>query len=182
MKSKIQQLALAAGVLTVSFAAQAAPVAVNEDFANTVVKATDANVYGHVKDKNNGEHMPYVTIRLKGTTIGTTTDNTGHYFLKNLPEGTFTIEVSYLGYKTQEKTITIKKDDTTELNFQLEADDVALDEVVVSANRSETKRRLAPNLVNVINTKLFDMTQSACLAQGLNFQPGVRTEDNCQNC
>ena len=91
MKSKIQQLALAAGVLTVSFAAQAAPVAVNEDFANTVVKATDANVYGHVKDKSNGEHMPYVTIRLKGTTIGTTTDNTGHYFLKNLPEGTFTI-------------------------------------------------------------------------------------------
>lgn len=64
MKSKIQQLALAAGVLTVSFAAQATPVAVNEDFANTVVKTTDANVYGHVKDKNNGEHMPYVTIRL----------------------------------------------------------------------------------------------------------------------
>ena len=185
MKSKIQQLALAAGVLTVSFAPQATlatQTTGNEDIANAVVKATDANVYGHVKDKKSGEHMPYVTIRLKGTTIGTTTDNTGHYFLKNLPEGTFTIEVSYLGYKTQEKKITVKKDDTEELNFQLETDDVALDEVVVSANRSETKRRLAPNLVNVINTKLFDITQSTCLAQGLNFQPGVRTEDNCQNC
>ena len=47
MKSKIQQLALAAGVLTVSFAPQAAwaaQVTENEDFANTGVKATDANV------------------------------------------------------------------------------------------------------------------------------------------
>lgn len=54
MKSKIQQLALAAGVLTVSFAPQAAlaaQVAGNDDLANAVVKATDANVYGHVKDK-----------------------------------------------------------------------------------------------------------------------------------
>ena len=36
--------------------------------------------------------------------------------------------------------------------------------------------------MNVIGPKLLDVTQSVCLAQGLNFQPGVRTEDNCQNC
>ena len=51
-------------------------------------KRTDANIYGHVIDKKTGEHMPFVTIQLKGTTIATTTDKTGHYFLKNLPEGT----------------------------------------------------------------------------------------------
>ena len=39
-----------------------------------------------------------------------------------------------------------------------------------------------PNLVSVVGSKVFDITQSTCLAQGLNFQPGVRTEDNCQNC
>jgi len=81
-----------------------------------------------------------------------------------------------------EKTVTIRHDATQELNFTLATDDVALDEVVVSANRNETTRRMAPNLVNVIGGKLFDITQSTCLAQGLNFQPGVRTEDNCQNC
>ena len=42
-------------------------------------------------------------IMLKGTTIGTTTDETGHYFLKNLPEGTFTVEVSSIGYKTERR-------------------------------------------------------------------------------
>lgn len=173
MKSKFLQLMLIVWALTVSFAANAA-----EEIKN----GSDANVYGHVIDKKTGEHLPYVVIQVKGTTIATTTDDTGHYFLKNLPNGIFTIEASYVGYKKQELKVAVRKNTTQELNFQLETDDVALDEVVVSANRNETKRRLAPNLVNVIGTKLFDITQSVCLAQGLNFQPGVRTEDNCQNC
>lgn len=198
MKSKNYQLMLLSGALTVSFAAQAAEVnnksfekdnneaiaaSVNkENDAEEIAKNTDANVYGHVIDTKTGEHLPYVIIQVKGTTIGTSTDKTGHFFLKNLPEGTFVIEAKYMGYTVQSQRITIKHDTSKELNFKLEPSDMNLDEVVVSANRSETQRRLAPNLVNVIGGKLFDITQSTCLAQGLNFQPGVRTEDNCQNC
>ena len=195
MKSKNYQLMLLLGALTVSFVAQAAEVnnkiIVNDDNGRVVSsvnnsgdekKNTDANVYGHVKDAKTGEHLPYVIVQVKGTTIGTTTDNTGHFFLKNLPEGALVIEVKYMGYTTQSKSITIKHDTSKELNFSLSPSDMDLEEVVVSANRSETKRRLAPNLVNVIGEKLFDITQSTCLAQGLNFQPGVRTEDDCQNC
>lgn len=185
MNSKNCQLMLIAGALTVSFVAKAAednkPVA-GDVLPVAIEKNTDANVYGHVINKSSGEHLPFVTIQLKGTTIVTTTDHTGHYFLKNLPEGTFTVVVKMVGYKTQEKKVAIKHDATQELNFALASDDVDLDEVVVSANRNETQRRLAPNLVNVIGGKLFDITQSTCLAQGLNFQPCVRTEDNCQNC
>ncbi len=195
MKSKIYQLMLLSGALTVSFVAQAADVnnkiIVNDDNGRVVSsvnnsgdekKKTDANVYGHVKDAKTDEHLPYVIVQVKGTNIGTTTDNSGHFFLKNLPEGTLVIEVKYMGYTTQSKSITIKQDTSKELNFSLSPSDMDLDEVVVSANRNETKRRLAPNLVNVIGEKLFDITQSTCLAQGLNFQPGVRTEDDCQNC
>lgn len=198
MKSKNYQLMLLSGALTVSFAAHAAGVnnksivtddnrvatasASKSTITNEPIKNTDANVYGHVKDAKTGEHLPYVVIQIKGTTIGTTTDKTGHFFLKNLPEGSFVIEAKYMGYTTQSQSITIKQDTSKELNFTLSPSDFSLDEVVVSANRNETKRRLAPNLVSVIGGKLFDITQSTCLAQGLNFQPGVRTEDDCQNC
>lgn len=143
---------------------------------------TDANIYGHVIDKKSGEHLPYITVYVKGTTIGTSTDASGHYFLKNLPVGQLSIEVQSIGYRTVQKEVTVTMNSTHELNFELEEDNVSLDGVVVSANRSETKRRLAPNLVNVLGSKLFEQTQAVCLAQGLNFQPGVRTEDNCQNC
>lgn len=143
---------------------------------------TDANVTGHVVDAATGEHMPYISVIIKGTTIGTTTDATGHYMLTNLPLGKFTIEVSSIGYKTQSREIILEKGKTLELKFELEEDMVALDGVVVSANRSETTRRLAPTLVNVLDVKLFNTTNSCTLADGLNYQPGVRVENNCQNC
>ena len=53
---------------------------------------SDAHLYGHVIDSETGEHLPYVTVTIPGTTIGTATDASGHYFLKNLPTGTITVE------------------------------------------------------------------------------------------
>lgn len=146
------------------------------------MNVSDANVFGHVLDKETGEHLPFITVILKGTTIGTTTDNSGHYFLKNLPEGKFTLEFKYLGYKTVTRDVKLEKGKTQEVNVEMEEDRIALDGVVVSANRSETSRRLAPTLVNVIDSKVFNTTSAVNLAQGLNFQPGVRVETNCQNC
>lgn len=143
---------------------------------------TDANVYGHVIDKGTREHLGFMTIALKGTTIGTATDATGHYFLKNMPEGKFTVLVTAVGYKPVQREVVLKKGKTFEINFEAEEDRVALEEVVVSANRNETSRRMAPTLVKVLDDKLFETTSASCLAEGLNFQPGVRVENNCQNC
>lgn len=146
------------------------------------LKSTDANIVGHVIEKSTREHLPYMTVSLKGTTIGTMTDATGHYFLKNLPEGEFTLSVSAVGYKSQERKVVLKRGKTLEENFELEEDMVALDGVVVTANRNETARRLAPTLVKVVTPKLFEQTNSHTLSQGLAFQPGVRVETDCQNC
>ena len=114
------------------------------------LRKSDANIVGHILDKNTKEHLSYITVALKGTTIGTVTDATGHYFLKNLPEGNFVLEVSSVGYKTVRRNVTLKKGRTLEEDFEIEEDAVALDGVVVSANRNETTRRLAPTLVNVV--------------------------------
>lgn len=175
------------GALTIPFTVHAAENKdekhlANSSEADSIAPNTDANIFGHVKDARTGEHVPFVVIKVKGTTIVTTTDNTGHFYLKNLPEGTFGIEARYLGYSSQTINVTIKKDKSREVNFTLNPNDTDIDEVVVSANRNETKRSMAPNLVSVIGSKVFDITQSTCLAKGLNFQPGVRTEDDCQNC
>ena len=108
------------------------------------LRKSDANIIGHILDKKTNEHLPYITVALKGTTIGTVTDATRQYFLKNLPEGNFVLEISSVGYKTISRNVTLKKGKTLEENFEIEEDAIALDGVVVSANRSETTRRLAP--------------------------------------
>ena len=143
---------------------------------------SDANLVGHVVDKKTGEHLAFITLYLHGTTIGTTTDDTGHYYLKNLPEGDYTLVMKSIGYKTIEKQVKLKRGQTLEINFEAEEDAVSLDGVVVSANRNETTRRLAPSLVNVLDSKMFETAHATSLADGLNFQPGVRVENNCQNC
>lgn len=143
---------------------------------------TDANLNGHVIHKKTGEHLPFFTVSLKGTTIGTATDETGHYFLKNLPVGTYAVRVHGIGFQSAEKDITLEKGKTYELNFEVEEDMIQLETVVISANRNETSRMEAPIVVNVMSPQLFENTNSVCLAQGLNFQPGLRVENNCQNC
>ena len=143
---------------------------------------TDAHIHGHVVDRNTGEHLPYIVVMLKGTTIGVSTDHTGHYMLRNIPEGTFTVEVSAIGYKTRTQEVNIRKGRAYEVNFMLEEDHVQIDGVIVSATRSETTRRMSPTLVNVVGMDVYNRTNSTTVAQGLSFQPGVRVENNCQNC
>ena len=133
-------------------------------------------------DRSRHEHIPYATIAVTGTAFGTTTDASGHYFLKNLPEGALTLEVRALGYASQTQQVTLRRGQTAELNFEVVQSGISMDEVVVSASRSARLRREAPALVSVLDAGLFEKTNASCLAQGLSFQPGVRVEDDCQNC
>ena len=109
-----------------------------------VTSPTDANIFGHVVDKATGEHLPGITIILKGTTIGSVTDDSGHYMLKNLPEGEFTIEVSFVGFKTVTKKVTTGKGKTQELNFELEEDLISLEGVVASFSHTLLYRCASP--------------------------------------
>ena len=145
-------------------------------------KGTDANIYGHIVSPESHEHIPFVTISVKGTTIGTTADATGHYYLKNLPEGKCTVVAEAIGYRTVEQTIEVKRNSTVEVNFVMEEQTLAVDEVVVSATRNETNKKSSAVIVNVASSKLFDNTASTNLAETMKFQSGLRIENNCGNC
>lgn len=143
----------------------------------------ETHVFGHVTDSKTGEMLPYINVTVVGTTIGTTTDSTGHYILNDVPEDVeITIEVSAMGYTTAAKTVRLNAGEPKEIDFQITEQQVTLDAVVVSANRNVTTRREAPSLVSVLDSRLFDVTTSPTVAEGLSFQSGVRVENNCQNC
>lgn len=141
---------------------------------------TDANIVGHVTSA--GVHLPYVTILLKGTSIGTTTDETGHYQLVNLPLGKHIVESRIIGYTTQEQEVFLQENQTNEVNFNLREDAVGLEEVVVTGDRNAKQRKESVVLVTTLSPKLFISTHSVMLSEGLCFSPGLRTENDCQNC
>lgn len=150
--------------------------------AASAQQATDANIVGDVKEAQSGKHIPFINVTVNNTVLGTTTDATGHYFLKNLPAGKHTIRVSGLGYRSVEQEVLIEVGKTLEVNFVTEESALSLNELVVSANRNETNRKDASVVVGIVNPKLFAATNSVSLADGLNFQPGLRVENNCNNC
>lgn len=97
---------------------------------------TDAMLLGEVKSIKTKEHLAYATITVKGTNIGTTADNTGHFKLVNLPLGKNIIVANLLGYKPQEKEVFMKKDEAITLFFELEEDVFSLSEVSVLSKQS----------------------------------------------
>lgn len=143
---------------------------------------SDTNITGHVVDATTGEHLSFYNISISGTTIGTMTDASGHYSLLNLKPGKYTIVASSIGYKTEQQTVSVQNGKTYEVNFNVQPDAFMLDQVVVTGSKSEQKRRNSPVLVSVLNYKLFNLVNACSLADGLNFQPGVRVENDCQNC
>lgn len=144
--------------------------------------SSDANIYGHIINASNNEHLPFASIAVKGTTIGCSSDATGHYYLKNLPVGRHTIVVTLLGFETIEQPIEAVAGKNIEMNFTLEEQAMSLDEVVVSATRNETNRRRTATVVNVASQKLFESTASSNLSESMNLQSGLRVENNCGNC
>lgn len=159
-----------------------AVIAIFMTFGTYAQSTTDANIYGHIVNAATGEHIADINIIAKGTSLGTTSNESGHFLLNDLPEGQFTIIASGVGFKSEEKVIELHKGTSLELTFSLEPDLVQLQSVVVSASRNEVNRKDASSIVNLISPRLFDNTASSCLAQGLTFQPGIRVEMNCQNC
>ena len=95
---------------------------------------------GKVTDATTGEALPGAQVFVKGTFVGTTTDVAGAYSLE--VEENATVVVAYIGYRTQEETVS-----GVEIDFSMQSDVLGQDEVVVTGLVSTVKRRNAANAV-----------------------------------
>ena len=141
---------------------------------------TDANIFGDTQ--SNGEHIPFVNIYIEGTTIGTTTDVTGHYMLVNLPEGEHTLVAQAIGYEKQTRKVIIIPGESQEVNFDMKEVVMSLDEVVVTGTKTFKRQTESAVIVNVLDSKILNMIQANTVSEGLCFQPGLRVEVDCQTC
>jgi iron complex outermembrane receptor protein len=101
-------------------------------FAGMLANAQTFTLKGKVVDENN-ESLSGATILVKEPKKGTSTDFDGKFSV-NLPKGNYTIQVSFIGYKTVLKEIFLTKSD--EINFNLLPNSTVLEEVLVSAVRA----------------------------------------------
>ena len=128
---------------------------------------------------NEGTPIAFATVSIKETSKGTVCDDNGKFSFTS-KHGEFIIVAQATGYKTAEKDVHLDNDIT--LSFKLTEDVLGLDQVVVSATKTSLNRKEAPVLVTVTSAKALQQVQATSLIDGLAFQPGLRAENNCQNC
>ncbi|MBP3587215.1 MAG: TonB-dependent receptor [Paludibacteraceae bacterium] len=143
---------------------------------------SDAHITGHVLDAQTNEHLPFVNVQIEGTSIGCLTDESGHFYLRNLPEGKLVVVFSMMGYETIKKDIVLHKDTLVEMNISIQETSFIVDNVVVTANKYETKQKEVATIVNVISPLIIESTTSNTIADVLGFQTGLRIEETCSNC
>jgi len=147
----------------------------------TYGRGTDASLVGHVVDQTTGEHLPFVTVYLRGTTIARATDASGHFMFTNMPVGEYVVVAQFIGFERSEQTVVIEPNRVTEVNFYLVPQALELSGIVVTGSRGEVDRRESTTVVNVLNSRLFEMVGATCVSTALNFQPGLRVESTCHN-
>lgn len=96
-------------------------------------------ISGVITDKDlNNETLPFATVTVKGTTTSAQTDIDGKYTL-NVTPGTHVLVFAFLGYESQEETVTIKAGETKTINKALSSGSVTLEDVVIEAVQNREK-------------------------------------------
>jgi len=142
--------------------------------AQTIIK-------GRISDGKNV--LPFASVVLKQSGIGTTSNEDGIYQIITKEEGKITLIASFNGYLSDKKTILItNEDEKKEVNFTLTEHSEILDQITITGTRTDKRRTNSPVIVNIINSATLDNVQACTLSEGLKFQTGLRVETDCQTC
>lgn len=138
--------------------------------------AQKGSVRGFVYEKKTGEPVIFTSVYLQGTTYGTATDVNGFYNITQVPEGSYNLMVTYVGYDTLKVPISIKAGDIVNRKLFLTESSVKLQEFVVSAERQDRQKSIHASITKVTPKqieKLPAMGAEPDLAQYLQVVPGV---------
>lgn len=142
-----------------------------------LVNAQEYTISGTISDKETGETMIGASIVAKVTPIVGTTCNAYGYYSLTLPQGEYTLEISFIGYKPISSIINLTEN--KKLNFKLETNSVTLEEVVISAEKKN--ENIVSDKVGVEKIEIKEIKKIPVLfgeqdvIKILTLTPGVKT-------
>ena len=130
----------------------------------------------------NNEILAYANIYIKELNKGVETNENGLYEFENIPNDSYTIIASYVGFKPERKKTTISNEPNNILNFNLIEDANVLDDVVVSGTLKPVSRMETPVPVEVYTTAFLKKNPTSNIFEALQNVNGVRPQLNCNIC
>jgi len=125
------------------------------------------------KVMSEGKAVEFATVFLAKTSFGSATDSTGRYSVKNIPPGTYQVQVSCIGYLKAEKTIVVDGENTI-VDFELNADGTTLNEVVITGVSRATLVRENPIAIIGISPRALEQAAESNIIDALSKNaPGL---------
>jgi outer membrane receptor for ferrienterochelin and colicins len=129
----------------------------------------------------NGKPVGYANIGVEGTTMGVVADENGKYELKNIIPGSHKIKVSAIGFIPVSKKVVVSNG-TQVVNIDLQVNENALNDVVISGTMKEVSRQNSPVPVEIYTPKFFLKNPTASMFEALQMVNGVQPTLNCNVC
>ena len=142
----------------------------------TIAYSQTGNIRGFVYDKNSGEPIMFCNVVLQGTTIGSSTDINGMYNISKVLAGDYILTVTYIGYDSPELNISLNAGKVLTQNVEISESSVKLNEVRISAERSEMKTEVKAAAIKITKQDMEmipNIGGEPDLAQYMQVIPGV---------
>ncbi len=138
-----------------------------------------SRIQGTVKDAKTGEVLPGVNVFLVGTSLGAVTDLDGHYFIVNVPVGSYDLRVSMIGYAaTVVKDVLVSIERVSTEDISLEPAEIKTGEVVITAQRNELHKEVSGTQMVATSAEILNTSGVREINTFLEKLPGVSVDVN----
>lgn len=138
-------------------------------------------IRGSVTDAQTGEPVSGAQVSIRGTGIGTITNNDGRYILASVPAGRVELRVEYIGYSPQARTITVAAGGTATEDFEMGVTAIQLEELVATGYAQQTRREVS-SAMSTLHTADVERNVVASLDAALQGKAaGVQVVQNAGN-
>ncbi|MEP3390728.1 MAG: TonB-dependent receptor [Reichenbachiella sp.] len=132
-------------------------------------------IAGKVSDSN-GEAVIGASVRIQGTTQGSPTDIEGAYSIADVDAGSYTLEITSIGYSSQEAQVSVTDGQTTTLDFILVDDILELDAVVVTGVVNPKSKLESSVSITTLNAEQISQSAPRTTAEIFRTIPGFKVE------
>jgi iron complex outermembrane receptor protein len=126
---------------------------------------------GKVKDGKDSTALAAVSVYIPDLKLAAITNSDGIYSIKNIPNGTYLIKISLLGYATKIREINVKESSTAD--FVLNKSSREFNEVIVTGVSAATEQRSNPVPINIVTQKDMLQSSSTNIINAIALSPGV---------
>ena len=139
------------------------------------------NISGNVSDGTSS--IPFANVVLKGTTIGSSTNENGEFELENVPFGNYQLQISSIGFVAFALKISLNAEELELGRLEMAPSVLGLDEVVVTGTMKETFVSASAIKIDVVTSKFLEQTTTPTnLVEAINLVNGVEEVVGCGVC